>query len=976
MTNIFQNSFSTKFKTSSYGNNSCLVEMGSSALQVVNISMASAWKPTIVILLLCIAAIPMTNSAEQSGAIQASESTVALQPSVPEAGGSVTINLQLYNTGNFATDVEYAFYRDGVGPNKLLESSTVDIDTGETAEVSTVWSGLVEGDHEVHITFEHPRGSGNQAQFYVEFTVTGLPNLKVTETHLTPSTEIHAGDTVNLSSLVRNLGSEPADASVLHIDLPGGNDLDIPTPPISAGSMQWVNTTFTAPQSGSHTLLVTPDYQNAVHESSEMNKVVEVPLVVDTRMDVFHIGELDVSIEEGALEGPWVVSGKLGRTNGSGVSVVPLWLQIPTFNGGLITTAPFTVNLTGSGYAEALWSHTLTASQLDALPVGIHMLSAKIDPFGSASFIQESTSNDEVIAQLSKYAIPDVLVDADAINFEGNSVNSGESVEWHVSVFNAGEIRVSGKIFYTWEGAEASSPIIYLDPAQDYTWSVELTTAIGAHNATFESQWQPSSNSWDSNVANSVATGMIPVEAELRLSWALSTLEVTSADGSPLVLPMTQGESYTLEVDLTSVETGDLTYDCLNGEGEILATMNAEVVNIGDKVTLRCDFDALAPSTVVLLKPSDSTISSTFSRTFTTVMSQDDLDDLSTNSELGTFTLIGIGSLILIVILAVSILLTRESEDEVERDIFDYCPACDGELEGDEDRCPHCSFNLKKARNQFHDCEECGESIPDLLDNCVYCGADQDVSSYFEQRVRKERVAKEVVALPEEVDEDAIVTGTENFAQTVKEFGFDEEQLEDEWDENILSAEAEVEAAYDRRNADELLREDMTEEELEAYQNTVTTTLKSTKDLSEESNDIDAILASKGEIIAHKDDGKDLSASDADIRGRLFEITGEDGIMPGDKVNVGMQLTDSAFAGNEVSEATSDFTMKDDDKPVAMVDELTPEKVKPARRRGTRRKAAETTDTPKELDVAECGACGAEIAVDATECGTCGAKFE
>ena len=35
---------------------------------------------------------------------------------------------------------------------------------------------------------------------------------------------------------------------------------------------------------------------------------------------------------------------------------------------------------------------------------------------------------------------------------------------------------------------------------------------------------------------------------------------------------------------------------------------------------------------------------------------------------------------------------------------------------------------------------------------------------------------------------------------------------------------------------------------------------------------------------------------------------------------------------------------------------------------------------PKEpeakAEVAECGACGAEIAVDATECGTCGAKFE
>lgn len=934
--------------------------------------MANAWKPTIVILLLCIAAVPMTNSAEQSGSIQASESTVALQPSNPEAGGSVTINLQLYNSGNFASDVEYAFYRDGIGPNKLLESSTIDIDTEATAEVSTVWQGLVEGDHEVHITFEHPRGSGNQAQFYVEFTVTGLPNLKVTETHLSPSSGINSGDTVNLSSLVRNLGSEPADASTLHIDLPGPNDLDLATPQIAAGSSQWVNTTFTAPASGSHSLMITPDYQNAVHESSEINKMVEVPFVVDTRLDVFHVGELVVTIEEGALQGPWVISGRIAQTNGSGSSVVPLRLQIINPSGGVISTAPFDVILTGTGYAQADWSHALTASQLDALPAGEHIVSATIDPFGTADFIQESVLNDVISAPLSKFAVPDVIVDLLAYP-DPPSVNSGDSVKWSVSMYNIGKIEVSGRLHYEWEGIAATSPIIYIDAEDDFTWTVELTTAIGAHEASFEPQWIASSNSWDADLTNNVASGKVSVKAELRLSWALSTLEVTGSDGTPVVLPMTQGDAYALNVDLTSVGTGNLTYDCVNGDGDILATLDVEVTNIGDKVTLECQFNGSAPSTVLLLIPSDSEVSRTFTRTFSTVMSEEDIEDLKSNSEFGTFTLIGIGSLILIGILAVSIFLTRESEEDVERDIFEYCPSCDGELEGDENRCPHCSFNLKKARNQFHDCDECGESIPDLLDNCVYCGADQDVSSYFEQRQRKEKVEKEIVALPEEIDEDAIVTGTENFAEAVQEFGYDEDQLEDEWDENIVSAEAEVEAAYDRRNADELLREDMTEEELEAYDNSVTTTLKSMKNLAEGTNDIDAILASKGKIIAHKDDGKELSASDADIRGRLFEITGEDGIMPGDKVNVGMQLTDSAFAGNEVSEATSDFSVKDDDSPVSIIDELTPGKSKPVRRRSARRKAADAESKP---EVAECGACGADLAVEATECGTCGAKFE
>ncbi|MGY8698727.1 MAG: hypothetical protein ACKVHC_03380, partial [Candidatus Poseidoniales archaeon] len=746
--------------------------------------------------------------------------------------------------------------------------------------------------------------------------------------------------------------------------------IDVPTPSIAAGSTEWVNTTFTAPQSGSHILMITPDYQNAVHESSEFNKMVEVQFVVDTRMDLYHIGDLTVELEAGALEGPWLITGKIGRSNGTGLTSVPLWLQIPTATGGMVTTAPFIVNLTGTGYAEMQWSHEITSSVLDALPVGLHMLSAKIDPFANGGFIQESVSNDVISAQLSKYAVPDVFMDLNAIA-SSPSVNSGDSVVWSVSMINTGDIRVSGKLHYTWEGVEATSPIIYLDSGQDYTWSVELTTAIGAHNAAFESQWVASTNSWDSNPTNSVASGVVSVEAELRLSWALSTLEVTGSDGSALILPMTQGESYTLQVDLTSIETGNLTYDCLDGNDAILSTVYAEVTGLGQKVTVTCEFNATAPSTVVRLIPSDSTISSTFTRTFTTIMSDKDLEELNTNSDSGTFTLIGLGALALIGILAISIFLTRESEEEVERDIFEYCPSCDGQLEGDENRCPHCSFNLKKARSQFHDCDECSESIPDLLDNCVYCGAEQDVSSYFEQRERKEKVAKVIVDIPEEVDDDAIVTGSENFAKTAQEFGFDEDQLTDEWDENILTAEAEVEAAYDRKNAEEVMREDMTEEELEAYQNTVTTTLKNMTDLGHESNDIDAILASKGEIISHKDDGKELSASDAEIRGRLFEITGEQGTMPGDKVHVGT-LTDSSFAGNEVSETTSDFSVDDgDDAPIAIVDELSPEKVKSNRRRGTRRKAVDEVS-----DVAECGACGADLPVEATECGTCGAKFE
>ena len=145
---------------------------------------------------------------------------------------------------------------------------------------------------------------------------------------------------------------------------------------------------------------------------------------------------------------------------------------------------------------------------------------------------------------------------------------------------------------------------------------------------------------------------------------------------------------------------------------------------------------------------------------------------------------------------------------------------------------------------------------------------------------------------------------------------------------------------------------------------TVTTTLKSIEETFE-GHDIDAILKDK-QIKAHEDDGSELSASDADIRGKLYEITGEDGVMPGDEVQIGMGIQDRSLAGNVLPEDAMDFSFDDD------ADELNPAAAAAAennRRRGVRRRS-------KKVETAECGACGADIPVDASECPVCGAKFE
>jgi len=927
-----------------------------------------------VLLILCLllaSVLPLPVNGESSGGVQASEFTMSLTPSNPVMGGSVDIDVLLHNSQQSdAFNVEIAFYKESIATSNRLFLDEVTIPADSTYTASTTWSGLTEGVHKVWFAFS---ASGDiEARFNKEFTVQGLANLRIDTLEVDTSAPVYSGDSVSLSTLVLNSGSVDAPESKLLVEVPQSNDVLLTTPALTAGSSAWVNTTITAPSSGVHLIQVTPDAENVVEEASEMNKMTEVELNVATRMDLSFKDDLTVSTAEGALEGPWTVEGTMVRTDGTGSLDVPVRLQISTPNGGLITGLPFTVSFNGVGYTEQPFSAILNASTLASLPDGDHVVSAKINPFNEAGFEQERTDNDMASGVLTIYPIPDVYVDANALPTVP-SVQSGEDVEWRITMENTGDIGVSGNIQYTFDGVEGQSPPILLDAGEAFTWTVSLPTALGAHTADFEGQWVAAPGSWDANKQNSFATGTVLVESKLKLAWETPSYKLVDAENNNANLPLADGEVYTLSISLTSQETGEANYTCQDASNTVLSTMFVNVENRGDRATLSCTFTATAAMTSIRLIPEDTSVSTTFARSFATLASNDGSDGAGSGSESGTVALFGVVALVLIGALVAAVILTREREEEVERDIYEYCPACDGELEGTEDRCPHCMFNLKKARNQFHDCNECGESIPDLLENCVYCGAPQDVASFFERRERRERreVVKEEVALPEE-DEDEIVTGTVNFADTVKEFGFDEEHLEEEWDTNIEAAEAEVEAAYDRRFADEMAMEDMTDEEIEAYKDQVTTTLRSPADA--EDKGIDSILSEKGELKSLEQESGELSASDAAIREQLFEITGEEGVLPGEKVKVGMSLTDSSFAGNEVEEAKANFAFDDDDAPLsASVNTENTSTTKPkktARRRPSRQPKKEAS-SPTD----ECGACGADLPAGATECSVCGAKF-
>ena len=931
-------------------------------------------KAVFILTLLLVSVLPLSAQAGESGGVQSSAVQMSLTPSNPLMGGSVDVEVMLYNSQQTdAFSVEVAFYKENISPNNRLLFDQVTIPAESWYTASTTWSGLTEGVHK--IWFEFSAGGDVQVRFNKEFTVAGLANLRIDSVNIDTSTSVYAGDSVALSTHVLNSGTVDAPASKLLVQVPQSPDVLLDTPALTAGSSAWVNTTITAPSSGVHSVQVTPDAENVIEEASEMNKLTAVDLTVATRMDLSFKDGLTITTAEGALEGPWTVEGTMVRTNGTGPLDVPVWVQLPNPSGGLITSQPFTVSFSGVGYSEQPFTTQLTSSTLSSLSEGDHVVTAKINPFNEANLQQERTDNDDASGVLTIYPIPDVYVDANALPTVP-SVQSGEDIEWRVTMENTGDIGVSGNIQYEFDGVQGQSPPILLNAGEAFTWTVSLSTALGAHTAEFEGQWVAAPGSWDANKQNSIATGSVMVESKLKLDWEYASLDLLDAENNAAELPLTDGEAYTLTIGLTSQETGSANYTCQDSSNTVLSSMEVDIVNRGDRASLSCTFTATASMTTVRLIPEDASIGSTFSRSFATLATNAGGDGAGSSSETGTVALFGAIAVALIGALVAAVVLTREREEEVEREIYEYCPACDGELEGTEDRCPHCSFNLKKARNQFHACHACGETVPDLMENCPYCGAQQDVSSFFERRERREprQVVKEEVALPEE-DENEIVTGTQNFADAVKEFGFDEEHLEEEWDTNIEAAEAEVEAAYDRRYADEIAMEDMTEEELEAYKEQVTTTLSARR--SDDVQDLDSILSEKGELKSLAEETGELSASDAAIREQLFEITGEDGVLPGEKVKIGMSLTDSSFAGNEVSEATANFSFDENEekspaKAKPKADGDAPAKARKAvRRRPSRQPKKE--EAPAETDV--CGACGADVPVGATECGVCGAKF-
>jgi len=140
--------------------------------------------------------------------------------------------------------------------------------------------------------------------------------------------------------------------------------------------------------------------------------------------------------------------------------------------------------------------------------------------------------------------------------------------------------------------------------------------------------------------------------------------------------------------------------------------------------------------------------------------------------------------------------------------------------------------------------------------------------------------------------------------------GFDEDQWEGEWEDNISEAEAYFDGKEEQA---QLVAETEVDAEDETGDIVESTRLRKAMDELPD-HDLDAFLGEIGERRHLTDEQVELSASDAHYRGHLYDLIGERGVMPGEEVTVGT-MVDTSIVGNEVRTASSDFTVKDEALP-------------------------------------------------------------
>ena len=859
-------------------------------------------------------------SATTAGGITVDESDINIVGTL-ENGSQVVVEVTLHNSDTSDTTASYQLSQDG---NLIQDSTfvTVTASSSITVQVPTVLTRA--GEVPFRVDFSANGVSNDQSAL---FTISDRSNLIVSELIIDPSSDLFSGTAFSANTQISNVGGVSAGSTTVTFELGEEPPLDYTVGSLPPGESVWINRTFTAPASDALlTVTANSNSNDGVLESNSSDNFRSIMIEITTPPNYFHDGEITVTSSPSSLRGPWDISGSLLRMPSTGSIVVPM--QVQRVSDGSPVHA-FSLDFL-EGQSSILWNQTLTGSMFIE-SVGELQLKVIIDP--SFTLPESSVFDNSKEFSIMMHPAPNVVVSSIAVA-SPLQVQSGESVNFTVSIQNTGSIPVSGTVEATFEGESLPGQFRVIPPpssTESGDISLVFSTVVRGDisgTQSFSATWIPDNPSHDSNLADNTATGSVQLVSDLRLRF----LSDESWDNG---LPLKIGVETTYSISVTSDEgSGIETFVCYAPLGTEVDRTVVNLASTGSEDTVQCTITPdKAGDLQLAIIALNGTVPSKTSLWTVIADSGESINPEEANRELGVALMILLGIAGIIVLIA-AIFLTRRVMEETERETFELCPACGGEIEGDEEICPHCDFQLTSGFSRFHDCEECGTSIPSAMDHCPYCGAVQDVSSHYERRERKE-----LVPLPDEEedegeDEEAILIGTEDFDDQMENFGVSEDSIEDDWESGLEEAESQI-RSIEEEYEQELSSDEDEDEEI------VSTNLQ---DQLEAGRDIDSFLAKKGKRRALKDEEVELSASDADIRKDIFDLTGEEGVLPGEKV-VFDELSDpSAQVGSELQlDKTSDFSSLSSEAghTEGISDGVEEENPKPKRRRSIRRKSKE-----------------------------------
>jgi len=924
--------------------------------------------------------LTVTQAADVEGVSITSDS-ITITPENPIAGTPISIKSTLNNSNTEVTEVDVYFYKntyESGNPWKIqhLSLDASDGITDSQTNITVIWQNVNIDDQGIYVQILDSASDTFSNPVFKPFNVQGLPDLIIENVEISPNEEIHENDLFFVNVSILNQGTLASNPNSVSFSIEGsGISKSSTLESLDAGASSIISFNSTAPQTGTWAIQIAVDSNYEIDELSDQNNNWNGNLVITDIPDMYFLNDLVVTTTgdtDASVNGPWTLSTIIVATEPNKIDEG--------------TNIPIEILIVDSAdeseisiYENIIWNSdtnqqdlTLEFDKTDisSFSIGTHDVSLIIDPNNE----HNGNNNNDIISSTFQLAdSPNIVIEIQ--DPPNNVINIESNYTWYVNVQNIGQVLSSGTLSANWRGSSYGPFELNINPNDSEIIAIEVETGLTKGEQTFSVLWQPDTAWMDSNNLDNTDQVSMNVDIPFVVNFDLYSLNITPSQ------PYIMDTAHNLQINVEASDAGSQTVECRSDE--VLIDSKILTFTEQDKIdSFECDF---TPNSTGLYQLKLIFVEEN-GQDYTMTLQIDPPDSLLViegEDSTDFLKLLIPFTLVLIIALIAGVILTRQKIDlsnviyvDIEYDGYDpeelNISIGDKVMWTNYDEENKHTVSAKSLDEEgqllFHsgDLEDHDEFLHEFNTKgkfqygCKYNPKFSGVVNVFSD---------------EDEDLDVIIKGSTQFASDIAEMGFKEDQLESDWDERIVEAETEVENVRSKQEAELLEDEtiDITVEDEDIVMRIEDEDSELISQRGEQIENMDEILASKTDLKALKDEDVEFTASDAGMRAELYALTGEEGVMPGDEVKIGLGANKEhlegkgEFVGNQLPNIETDFTFDDSDdvinkeveKPVEEIEEI-----------------SEDESEEPIVETAECGGCGADIPIDAKSCQICGAKFE